>query len=107
MIIRRDQYAQLLCSNHSFPATTSDEEKIIWAHTRGFSQRIIQSAFHFGSTKVSRTIQHCQRYGTIPNPQRKTTKMLTTNILLYIESTLINEAHKTLHEMQDEIKTKY
>ena len=47
-----------------------DEEKIVWAYTRGFPQRIIQAAFPFGSDKVSRTINHFKQTGTTPSPAK-------------------------------------
>ena len=102
-----NHYAQMVCSNFSFPASTTDEEKIIWAYTRGFSQRVIQKSFHIGSIKVNRTIQYYKKNKEIPKPKNTTAKKLTENILLYIETTLINEAHTTLQEMQNQIKSKF
>ena len=50
-----------------FPLRTTDEEKIIFAPTRGFTIRQIKSAFHFGSTKITKTIRSFRVNGTIPS----------------------------------------
>ena len=70
--------------NFNFSPWTTDEEKIIWAYTRGFPQRIIQTAFHFGSDKVSRTIMNFKQTGTTPSPAQSNPRTkLTQNVLLY------------------------
>ena len=59
-----------------FSPTTTDEEKIIFAFTRGFTIRKIKEAFHFGTSKVTETIKHYKRTGDIPKPQQRTPQKL-------------------------------
>ena len=95
------------CRNTIFAPGTTDEEKIIWAYTRGFSQRVIKAAFHFGSDKISRVITSFKETGSIPGPLTRQNYKLTQEIMTYIETKLASAAHTTLAELQTQIKTRF
>ena len=85
--------------NFNFNPWTTDEEKIIWDFTRGFPQRKIQTPFHYGSDKVSKTIRHFKQTGSMPAPsQQHLRRKLTENVLLYIESEMQKDARTTNHQ---------
>ena len=68
-----------------FPPRITDEEKIIFAHTRGFSASKIKKAFHFGSDKVSRTIKSYKLNKVTPkSPKRSPTKLMA-ELLAFIQ----------------------
>ena len=73
-----------------FPPRTTDEEKIIFARTRGFSTRQIRDAFHFGNTKISEVIKEYKRTGVVQKPKQnhKPTK-LTHEVLLKIHTMMM------------------
>lgn len=91
-----------------FPPRTTDEEKIIFARTRGFSTRQIRDAFHFGNTKISEVIKEYKRTGVVQKPKQnhKPTK-LTHEVLLKIHTMIYNDAHATLETMQSTISQQF
>ena len=64
-----------------FSPITTDEEKIIFAFTRGFTIRKIKEAFHFGTSKVSETIKYYKRTGNVPKSQQREPPKLTSEVL--------------------------
>ena len=69
------------CRNTTFAPGTTDEEKIIWAYTRGFSHRVIKAAFNFGSDKMFRVISCFKETGSIPAPLTRQNYKLTHEIM--------------------------
>ena len=84
----------------------TDEEKIIWAHTRGFPQRVIKEVLHFGSDKVSYVINYYKHNGTVPEKQPIKPTKLTPEVLTIINTQILENAHLTLNNLQDIIKKK-
>ena len=90
-----------------FSPVTTIEEKIIFAHTRGFSIRAIKNAFHVGSDKVSATIKYYKNTKTIPQPIPKEAPKLNTRVLAQIHNMIFTDAHVTLETMQKTIAEKF
>ena len=103
-----DKYFSTFLSTYKFLPGTTDEEKIIFAHVRGFSQRIIKKTFHFGSDKISRTIRFFNDNGVIPKPleQHPKTK-LTPEVLAAIHQTLETDARTSFQKLQQIIKERF
>ena len=95
------------CRNTIFAPGTTDEEKIIWAYTRGFSQRVIKVAFNFGIDKICRVISCFKAMGRIPAPLTRQNYKLTQEIMTYIETVLASSPHTTLAELQANIITRF
>ena len=51
----------LFLKHYKFPPKTTEEAKIVFAHTHGFSIRSITNAFNFGSNKICRVIQEYKK----------------------------------------------
>ena len=91
-----------------FPPKTTDEEKIIFAKTRGFTIRQIREAFHFGTQKVCDTIKEYKRTGSVPQPKTKRVPTkLTQEVLTKIHTMIFNDAHITLSAMQQSIAQQF
>ena len=58
----------LFLKHYKFPPKKTDEAKIVFAHTHGFTIRNIANAFNFGSNKICRVIREYKKTGTIPKP---------------------------------------
>ena len=79
---------------------TTDEEKIIFARTRGFTIRQIRDAFHFGNTKITEVIKEYRRTGMVPKPKANhAPTKLTHEVLSAIHTMIYNDAHVTLETM--------
>ena len=90
-----------------FSPITTDEEKIIFAFTRGFTIRKIKEAFHFGTSKVSETIKYYKRTGNVPKSQQREPPKLTSEVLAHIHSMIFADAHITLQKMQKGIAERF
>ena len=64
----------------NFSPNASDEEKIIFLHTRQVSQRKIKAILHVGCEKITKVIRHFKSTGEILKPKREKYK-LTPEIL--------------------------
>ena len=91
---------------YNFSLNASDEEKIIFLHTRQVSQRKIKEYLHIGSDKVSRVIRHYKSTGEILKPNREKYK-LTPEILAHIHQKIYGDAHITLNQLQKSISEKF
>ena len=85
----------------------TDEQKIVFAHTNGFTYRDIKYGLQFGSTKVSRVLNQYKENHTIAEKAKiGAPKKLTPNVLLDINSMIRENAKTTLNKMSQTISNK-
>lgn len=93
---------------YPFPPKTSDEEKIIFARTRGYSFRQIQDAFGYGNSKMTRVWSQYQQTKSVPpSLSRGPHSKLTPDTLMNIQQIVSQNAHSTLHSISRTLLEKH
>lgn len=90
--------------NFKFPPRTTDEEKIVFAYTKGYTVRQTAQCFCFGSHKICRVIKHYKETGEILKPVNHSKLKLTPDVLASIHSSILADAHSTLEKMRENIQ---
>ena len=89
---------------YPFPKTATDEEKIIFGRTNGYTVRNIKDCFGFGSTKITRVWTQYKQTQIIPEPLRPGPHLkLTPTVLLSNNQMISDDAHLTLNSISRKV----